>query len=72
MDFKIGQEHLALVPVGWAQSPLFTERKHLDKLNMTNLQESSLAFCGDAYGKRLSGDDNIIDSVISASEAICT
>ena len=70
-DIKIGPEHVALVPVGWSQSPVLSERKHLDKLNIPALQDRSLAFCGDAYGKRVNGDDNLIESVISACEAIC-
>ena len=69
-ELKTGIERVALVPVGWAQSPNILERKHLDKLNMNNIQDRHLAFCGDAYGQSLNGDHNLIESVISASEAI--
>ena len=71
-EIKTGIEHLSLVPVSWAQSPHNNERKHLDKLKMTSIQKSHLAFCGDAYGQSLDGDANLIDSVISSSEAALT
>jgi glycine/D-amino acid oxidase-like deaminating enzyme len=69
-QIKTGIERLSLVPVAWAQSPIMQERKHLDRLKMENIQDGHLAFCGDAYGQSLNGDDNLIESVISASEAI--
>jgi glycine/D-amino acid oxidase-like deaminating enzyme len=69
-ELKTGIERVALVPVGWAQTPTLLERKHLDRLDMNKIQDRHLAFCGDAYGQSLNGDDNLIESVISASEAI--
>ncbi len=69
-EIKTGIERLALVPVAWAQSPNMMERKHLDRLKMDSVQDRHLAFCGDAYGQSLNGDDNLIESVVSASEAI--
>lgn len=69
-ELKTGLEHVALMPVSWAQSPTLSERKHLDKLKMNAVQEHHLSFCGDAYGQSLDGDTNLIESVISASEAI--
>jgi glycine/D-amino acid oxidase-like deaminating enzyme len=69
-EIKTGIERVALVPVGWAQTPSIMERKHLDRLKIDAVQDRHLAFCGDAYGKSLNGDDNLIESVISASEAI--
>lgn len=69
-EIKTGMEHVALMPVSWAQSPTLSERKHLDKLKMNAVQEHHLSFCGDAYGQSLDGDTNLIESVISASEAI--
>jgi glycine/D-amino acid oxidase-like deaminating enzyme len=69
---KMGVERVALVPVGWAQTPNQLERKHLDRLKMDAIQDRHLAFCGDAYGQSLNGDDNLIESVISASEAMST
>jgi glycine/D-amino acid oxidase-like deaminating enzyme len=67
---KTGVERLSLVPVAWAQTPIMQERKYLDRLKMENIQDNHLAFCGDAYGQSLNGDDNLIESVVSASEAI--
>lgn len=67
---KTGIERLSLVPVAWAQTPIMQDRKHLDRLKMENIQDRHLAFCGDAYGQSLNGDDNLIESVLSASEAI--
>ncbi len=69
-ELKTGVERVALVPVGWAQTSSQLERKHLDRLKMDAVQDRHLAFCGDAYGQSLNGDDNLIESVISASEAI--
>lgn len=69
-EIKTGIERVALVPVGWAQTPNILERKHLDRLKIDAVQDRHLAFCGDAYGQSLNGDDNLIESVISASEAI--
>lgn len=69
-EIKTGIEHVALVPVSWAQTPHNSERKHLDKLKMNAVQQPHLCFCGDAYGQSLDGDANLIESVISTSEAI--
>lgn len=69
-DVKTGIEHVALVPVSWAQTLNTSERKHIDKLKMNALQKPHLAFCGDAYGQSLDGDTNLIESVISSSEAL--
>lgn len=69
-EIKTGVERLALVPVGWAQTSSMLERKHLDRLKIDAVQDRHLAFCGDAYGQSLNGDDNLIGSVIAASEAI--
>jgi len=69
-EVQTGTEHVALVPVSWAQSPVSSERKHLDRLKIATLQKPHLTFCGDAYGQSLDGDKNLIDSVLSSSEAI--
>lgn len=71
-EIKTGIERVALVPVGWAQTPSALERKHLDRLKIDAVQDRHLAFCGDAYGQSLNGDDNLIESVVAASEAIST
>lgn len=70
-ELKTGIERVALVPVAWSQTPSMMERKHLDRLKMDDIQDRHLAFCGDAYGRSLNGDDNLIESVTSAYEAIC-
>jgi predicted NAD/FAD-dependent oxidoreductase len=69
-DLVTGIEHLALLPVTWAQSPNFSERKYLDKLKFNSVQHAHMGFCGDAYGVNLDGDANIIESVVASSEAI--
>ncbi len=71
-EIKTGIERVALVPVGWAQTPTAQERKHLDRLKIDAVQDRHLAFCGDAYGQSLNGDDNLIESVVAACEAIST
>ncbi len=67
---KTGVEHVALVPVSWAQTPLSSERRHIDKIKMKAVQTKHLGFCGDAYGHAFDGDHNIVESISSACEAI--
>jgi glycine/D-amino acid oxidase-like deaminating enzyme len=71
-DLKLGPEHVALVPVGWAQTPFESERKHIDKLKLKNIQSKQLMFCGDAYGTSFDGDVNLIESIQSILETTST
>lgn len=70
-ELKTEGEHIALIPVGWAQSVTATERRWLDKLEGKDFNSGLLAFCGDAYGASYHGDENTIKSVLSATEAMC-
>jgi len=62
--------HVALLPVAWAQSPVHSDRRYLERLDKKSYQTPTLAFCGDAYGARYDGDANLIQSVFLASAAI--
>jgi hypothetical protein len=63
-------DHIALVPVGWAQSPSSSETRHIERLGKQQLNKGYLAFCGDAYGASYDGDANIIKSVVAACETL--
>jgi len=62
--------HVALLPVAWAQSPVHSDRRYLERLDRKAFNSPTLAFCGDAYGGRYDGDANLILSVQQASTAI--
>lgn len=62
-------DQIALVPVGWAQSPSSSETKAIERLGKQPLNKNGLAFCGDAYGASYDGDSNLIKSVLTACEA---
>ena len=64
------EDHIALVPVGWAQSPSSTEMRHIERIGKQQLNKRHLAFCGDAYGPSYDGDANIIKSVVAACETL--
>ena len=55
-------DHIALIPVGWAQS----DRRYLEKT--ADFQRDHLAFCGDSYGPSILGDENILSSLAAARE----
>ncbi len=62
-EFKIEDDHLALLPVAWAQ-PLAQGDQKLMSLAAKNLSsEANLFFCGDAYGSHQAGDENLLFSL---------
>jgi len=62
---------IALVPVGWAQSPAHSEHRYIDRLDAAkDLATDKLGFCGDAYGSSWNGDRNVIHSVLATCAAI--
>lgn len=63
-------DHIALLPVAWAKSPLANEHRYAAKLGRAKLSTAELAFCGDAYGASYDGDENVIRSVVQACEAL--
>ncbi len=67
---ELANEHIALVPVGWALSATAHDRKYFEKLDLTKLQQNHLMFVGDAYGRSLHGDSNILESIESALKII--
>ena len=67
-DLSPSQDRLALLPVAWPQPVTPSDRRIVEKLDNQQFQQKHLAFCGDSYGGNFDGDQNIIDSVISASE----
>lgn len=58
--------HIALQPVAWAQSPIFTEKRNIDKMRKKGTTTKDIAFVGDAYGPNFDGDTNVISSVQAA------
>lgn len=62
--------HIALMPIAWAQSPAHSDRRWLERLEKKPIATASLAFCGDAYGAAYDGDQNIVRSVAAAVEAL--
>lgn len=64
------KDHLALLPVAWAQSYSLADRRMLDKVDLQNHQCAKLTFVGDAYGSSYEGDNNIIKSVSAAAKVL--
>jgi len=64
--------HIALVPVAWAQSPSHTDRRWLTRMAKKPFNTPTLAFCGDAYGDAYDGDTNLLASLTSACGAVLT
>jgi len=56
-------DHFALQPIAWAQSPIFSEKRNIDKMRKKGTTGSDIAFVGDAYGANFDGDSNIISSI---------
>lgn len=63
-------ERIALVPVAWGQSAAVSEAKLLQRVAKSNISSANLAFCGDCYGASYVGDENVIKSVVSATNII--
>jgi glycine/D-amino acid oxidase-like deaminating enzyme len=63
---------LVLLPVGWGLSWSSQDYKWTSKLGDYKFQSAHLAFCGDSYGESKDGDENIVNSILSACEAIVT
>ncbi|MBF0441471.1 MAG: FAD-dependent oxidoreductase [Oligoflexales bacterium] len=55
--------HIALIPVSWGTPVAHSEKRWTEKLDYEKLNTKNISFCGDAYGKSIDGDRNIIDSV---------
>lgn len=72
-DIKTEGDHIALYSVGWASSPHHADLRYLEKLEHfeeEKLNSGTLSFSGDAYGASYNGDDNLIKSVINATEKV--
>ncbi len=63
-------ERIALVTVAWGQSAVVSETRLLQRMAKANLGSGNLAFCGDCYGASYVGDQNVIKSVVSATNTI--
>ncbi|MGE0174754.1 MAG: NAD(P)-binding protein [Oligoflexales bacterium] len=59
-----------LVPAGWAVPWTHSDRKWAAKFSEPNFQNSHLVFVGDTYGDSPNGDENTINSILSACETI--
>lgn len=62
MIAKASAERLALLPVAWAQSPVSSERRWLEK-GASQSTDATLGFIGEAYGTDYHFDHNIVSSM---------
>ncbi len=69
-DLKTEGEHIALLPVAWAQTVAPGEQRWLEKMDGANVQRGHLGYCGDAYGAEADSDRNLIASVKAVCEAM--
>jgi glycine/D-amino acid oxidase-like deaminating enzyme len=69
-ELKTEGEHIALLPVAWAQTVAPAEQRWLEKMDGVNVQRSHLGYCGDAYGAEADSDRNLIASVKAVCEAM--
>jgi phytoene dehydrogenase-like protein len=69
-ELKSEGEHIALLPVAWAQTVAPAEQRWLEKMDGANVQRSHLGYCGDAYGAEADSDRNLIASVKAVCEAL--
>lgn len=69
-ELKGEGEHIALLPVAWAQTVAPAEQRWLEKMDGANVQRSHLGYCGDAYGAEADSDRNLIASVKAVCEAM--
>ncbi len=69
-DLQISGEHIALIPVAWAQAVTPSELRWNDKLEGSQYQKPHLAFCGDAYGAEFDCDLNLLGSLKALLEAM--
>jgi glycine/D-amino acid oxidase-like deaminating enzyme len=69
-ELKTEGEHIALLPVAWAQTVAPAEQRWLEKMDGANVQRRHLGYCGDAYGAEADSDRNLIASVKAVCEAM--
>ncbi|HYX39750.1 MAG TPA: hypothetical protein VE954_42185 [Oligoflexus sp.] len=69
-ELKTEGEHIALIPVAWAQTVAPSEQRWNEKMDGANVQRSHLGYCGDAYGAEADSDRNLIASVQAVCEAM--
>lgn len=69
-ELKSEGEHIALLPVAWAQTVAPAEQRWLEKMDGANVQRSHLGYCGDAYGAEPDSDRNLMASVKAVCEAM--
>jgi len=69
-ELKTEGEHIALIPVAWAQTVAPAEQRWNEKMDGANVQRSHLGYCGDAYGAEADSDRNLIASVQAVCEAL--
>lgn len=63
-------ERIALVPVAWGQSASVNETRLIQRMAKSTISSANLAFCGDCYGASYIGDENVVKSVVSATNII--
>jgi glycine/D-amino acid oxidase-like deaminating enzyme len=69
-EVELEGEHIALLPVGWAQSTGANDRRYFERLAKGTFNAAHLGFCGDCYGASYDGDDNLMKSVLSVCSTL--
>lgn len=62
-DLTLEGEYLALIPAGWTQPMMPSERRVLEGVKPEGFIGPGVYFCGDSYGAALNGDQNIVTSL---------
>ncbi len=63
-------EHIALLPVGWAQPYDSSEHRYIERLSEPWHRRNHLFFCGDSYGASYDGDANLLRSVVAVADQL--
>jgi hypothetical protein len=69
-DISLEGDHIALLPVAWSPPLSLHDRRLLNRLNFDKMMMSHLAFCGETYGDSVCGDENLKNSIQSATKAL--
>ncbi len=66
-SLQLENEHIALHPIAWSQSPYYSDSEYINKLSNYNYFSEHLAFCGESYGSSYKPDENIIKSTLACT-----
>lgn len=69
-DLIVEDNHIALLPVAWAQPLSPGERRWIARITSKKAMLPGIAFCGDAYGTSFDGDANLTASLAQAVDHV--